>query len=77
MTEKINMISVLGVRIMAERIVLRLSSSDQTSFVELSPDEARLCVQFLEDAIEAVENGSTVADDIETFLNSFRKNPTD
>jgi hypothetical protein len=60
-----------GVRVIAERIVIRLGSGEKVWLVEMSIDESKLFAVYLDRAISRVEQGFSVSDDFDAFITTL------
>jgi len=60
--------STLGVRIIADRVVLRIEGEHGWRAVELSLDQARAAQTYLADAVSVIERGASVLPSLGALL---------
>ena len=63
--------AILGVRIIAERVVLRIQGDDGWRLVELAPDQAKQVRDHLDEAITRVEAGESVLPSLPEMIESL------
>jgi hypothetical protein len=66
-----NQTAMFGVRVIAERVVLRIQGETGWRLVELSLDQARQARMHIDEAISTVEAGASVAPSLGDLVNSL------
>ena len=69
--------SLLGVRVIADRIVLRIDGAGGWRAVELSLEQARVVQTYLADAIAVVEAGDSVLPSLAALLSALPARATE
>lgn len=61
----------LGIRLIAERVVVRIQGQSGWRAAELSLDQARMAREHLDEAILAIETGGSIAPNLASLIASL------